>query len=301
MYTGPAALCSAPVEHIRLAHEFAETPRTMPIFPPFRIVSSAYAGAQRSARIPGRWSAPLKAIRRRWGSRKGREKDITLGAGMAPGNEQTLDEQLVMDPGGRSGSTGDLVREGQLVRLRSHIPANRAAFQRWYADEEIARLLRHDQEPLNEIQSRGYFDTIILPLSARGLCYAVHEASTDRLIGTTALTDISPARTSALFRIVIGEKDCWGRGYGTEATRLVVAEAFEHHGLRQVRLEVFKHNPRAIAAYQRVGFRQTGEHVELVGSPRTELHVIEMVLDQEEDAHQPEGANPESVENRHAG
>lgn len=220
---------------------------------------------------------------------------------MTPGNERIVDEQAVMNPGARNGVTGDLVREGQLVRLRSHIPANRAAFQRWYADEEIARLLRHDQEPLNEIQSRGYFDTIILPLSARGLCYAVHEASTDRLIGTTALTDVSSASTSALFRIVIGEKDCWGRGYGTEATRLVVAEAFEHHGLRQVRLEVFKHNPRAIAAYQRVGFRQTGEHVELVGSPRTELHVIEMVLDREEDAHQPEEANPESVQNRHAG
>jgi len=176
---------------------------------------------------------------------------------------------------------GELVREGTLVRLRTHVPANRAAFQRWYADEEIAGLLRHDQEPLNEIQSRGYFDTIILPLSARGHSYAIHEAVSDRLIGSTALTDFAPGTQSALFRIVIGEKDCWNRGYGTEATRLVMEEAFDRHGLERVRLEVFRHNERAIAAYLRVGFEVTGEHVELVGRSRYELHVIEMFLDRD--------------------
>lgn len=176
---------------------------------------------------------------------------------------------------------GRLVQEGRLVRLRRHVPANRAAFQRWYADPEIARLLRHDLEPLNEVQSRGYFDTIILPLSARGLCYAIHEATTDRLIGTTALTDIAPGGRSALFRIVIGEKECWGHGYGTEATRLVMDQAFHQHRLDEVRLEVFRYNTRAINAYRRVGFVEAGEHVEYVGRRRYELHVVEMVLNRD--------------------
>ena len=179
-------------------------------------------------------------------------------------------------------AVGDLVREGETVRLRTHVPANRAAFQRWYADDEIAKLLRHDQEPLSAAQSRNYFDTLILPLSARGLCYAIHEAATDRLIGTTALTDLTRDRRSALFRIVIGEKATWGRGYGTEATRLVVEEAFERHGLGQVRLEVFRHNARAMAAYRRVGFRVTGEHTEWVGRHRMELHVVQMALDRDD-------------------
>jgi RimJ/RimL family protein N-acetyltransferase len=165
--------------------------------------------------------------------------------------------------------------------LREHVPANKAAFQRWYADPEIANLLRHDLAPLSAAQSASYFDSLILPLTVRGLCYAIHETETDRLIGTTALTDISrrtTGRGSALFRIVIGEKDLWNRGYGTEATRLVVAEAFETHDLTEVRLEVFRHNPRAIRAYQRVGFVITGEHVEWVGRSRRELNVIEMKL-----------------------
>jgi RimJ/RimL family protein N-acetyltransferase len=175
---------------------------------------------------------------------------------------------------------GDLVRKGRLVALRTHVPANREAFQRWYADREIAELLRHDLEPLTPIQSRGYFETFILPSSARGTCFAIHERKNKRLIGTTALTDRTRSRdgVSALFRIVIGEKDVWDRGYGTEATRLMAEEAFENMGLSEIRLEVFNHNQRAIAAYSRVGFQVSGEHVEWVSHRKTELRVIEMRL-----------------------
>jgi RimJ/RimL family protein N-acetyltransferase len=200
------------------------------------------------------------------------------------------DEQPVVSEGGASAvlptpepaPSGRLVRSGELVNLRVHIPDGRAAFQRWYADPEIAVLLRHDQEPLSLENSRSYFDTIILPSSAQGLCFAIHEAATDILIGTTALTDLegNPARRS-FFRIVIGEKAFWGGGRGTEATDLMMAYAFTTVNLELVRLEVFQHNPRAIAAYRRVGFEATGSHVEWVGPDRRELHVVEMSLPRE--------------------
>ena len=95
----------------------------------------------------------------------------------------------------------------------------------------------------------------------------------------SALTDLegNPARRS-FFRIVIGEKAYWGGGRGTEATDLMMGYAFEHVGLEAVRLEVFAHNPRAIAAYERVGFERTGSHVEWVGPDKRELHVLEMAL-----------------------
>jgi RimJ/RimL family protein N-acetyltransferase len=192
------------------------------------------------------------------------------------GDDTDLDDDLDEEEPER----GLLVRKGQVVALRTHVSANREAFQRWYGDEEIAGLLRHDLEPLNDVQSRGYFDTFILPSSARGDCFAIHERRSKRLIGTTALTDRVATRngTSALFRIVIGEKDAWGRGFGTEATRLVIEEAFEGLGLHEVRLEVFGHNERAIATYKRVGFEVSGEHVEWVPRRKVELRVIEMRL-----------------------
>lgn len=174
---------------------------------------------------------------------------------------------------------GALVRIGERVVLRRHVAENRGAFQRWYADAEIARLLRHDLEPLTAAQSRSYFDSLILPLSARGMCWAIHEANGDRLVGSSALTDVIRTTGSALFRILIGERACWGQGYGTEATRLVVAEAFSTLDLKQVRLEVFRHNERALASYRRVGFREVGEHTEFVPRRNIRISVVEMALE----------------------
>jgi RimJ/RimL family protein N-acetyltransferase len=211
-------------------------------------------------------------------------------------------DELEPDPADENRERGALVRKGRLVTLREHVPANREAFQRWYADPEIAELLRHDLEPLTSWQSRGYFDSFILPSSARGTCFAIHERKTKRLIGTTALTDrVSESDgVSALFRIVIGEKDVWGQGFGTEATRLVVEEAFDAMGLSAVRLEVFRHNARAIGAYSRVGFQLTGEHTEWVPRKKTELRVMEMRLTREayDAASNAEGWQPAALDER---
>ncbi len=188
----------------------------------------------------------------------------------------------VVSPPPNGATAGELIRQGTQVELRRHVPANRTAFQRWYADHDIARLLRHDLKPLSFVQSLVYFDTVILPSSARGLSLAIHDRASGELIGTTGLTDLtSGPRPSCYFRIVIGESRYWNRGYGTEATRLILHEAFERHGLDVVNLEVFDYNERAIRAYERVGFRRTGEHVEWPELGETELHVLEMQIDRE--------------------
>jgi RimJ/RimL family protein N-acetyltransferase len=178
----------------------------------------------------------------------------------------------------RRDPAGPLVRAGNRVSLHRHIPAQRDIFAIWYQDAEIARLLRHDLRPLNAMQARGYFDSIILPASASNTCWAIHENSTGHFIGSTAVTEINAVHASSKFRIVIGEKSCWSMGYGTEATALVAAEAFANLGLRTIRLEVFTHNLRAFRAYRRVGFVQTGSHEEWVASERRRLGVIEMEL-----------------------
>ena len=171
------------------------------------------------------------------------------------------------------------MRCSEHVCLNRQIPANRDRFQQWYADPEIAYLLRHDLKPLSERQSGLYFDTMILPLSASGFCFAIHDRESGEVIGMTALTE-SDNRDPAekLFRIVIGEKAFWNHGYGTEATRLVVDEGFQSLDLETIKLEVFEHNPRAITAYERVGFQRTGRHTEWVGPDRPLLQVVEMEI-----------------------
>ena len=79
-------------------------------------------------------------------------------------------------------------------------------------------------------------------------------ATTDRLIGTCAFSQLDGENGSALYHITIGESDAWGHGYGTEATQLMVDHAFGTLGLHRIALFVFEFNERAIRAYRRCGF-----------------------------------------------
>jgi RimJ/RimL family protein N-acetyltransferase len=58
--------------------------------------------------------------------------------------------------------------------------------------------------------------------------------------------------------ISIGERDYWGRGYGTDAMRLAVQYAFVELNLRRVSLGLHAYNERALKSYQKVGFTLEG-------------------------------------------
>jgi RimJ/RimL family protein N-acetyltransferase len=96
------------------------------------------------------------------------------------------------------------------------------------------------------------------------LALAIHLAESDRLIGTCAFSQLDGDNGSALFHITIGEPDCWGHGFGSEATALMLEHAFGVLGLHRVSLAVFEYNERAIRAYRRVGFTVEGRSREAI-------------------------------------
>jgi RimJ/RimL family protein N-acetyltransferase len=142
--------------------------------------------------------------------------------------------------------------EGTDVVLRRHVPGNLAAFLRWYSDAEVARLTRYQDGPMRAEEIERFFTA--RALGAESLSLAVHVRDTNRLIGTCALSQLDSDNGSALYHITIGEKDAWGRGYGTEATRLMLDHAFGALGLHRIALFVFEFNERAIRTYQHCGF-----------------------------------------------
>jgi len=79
-----------------------------------------------------------------------------------------------------------------------------------------------------------------------------------RLIGDCGLWDFDITSRRCELGIAIGERDCWGKGYGREAVRLLVDYAFRHHNLVKVCLETTADNERAIRAYEAAGFQREG-------------------------------------------
>jgi RimJ/RimL family protein N-acetyltransferase len=151
---------------------------------------------------------------------------------------------------------------GRLVTLRRHVPQNLAAFRRWYADPEIARLARYQQTPMRPEEIERLFAARVVGPDA--LAMAVHERTTDRLVGTCAFSQLDGDNGSALYHITIGESDTWGAGYGTEATWLMIEHAFGALALHRIALYVFEFNVRAIRSYKRCGFVVEGRSRESI-------------------------------------
>ena len=92
----------------------------------------------------------------------------------------------------------------------------------------------------------------------KGTLFAVYELEKLTMIGEAGLSDVNYLHGRATFGITIGRKEYWGKGYGTEATRLVLDYGFRFLNLYNISLSTFSFNTRAIRAYEKAGFKEIG-------------------------------------------
>jgi RimJ/RimL family protein N-acetyltransferase len=114
-------------------------------------------------------------------------------------------------------------------------------------------------------------------------------------IGNTNLFNVDLHNGTADFGILIGEPDAWGKGYGTEATRLMLDYAFDVLGLHNVQLQVYSNNERAVRAYQRAGFRRVGVRraARKLGRERHDVIYMDAVASEHPHSHLYEVMHPE--------
>ena len=88
--------------------------------------------------------------------------------------------------------------------------------------------------------------------------FAIVAAAGVEFLGEAVLNEFDPGVAAANYRIALGGGAIYGRGIGTEATRMVVEYGFDTVGLHRIHLEVFAMNPRARRVYEKCGFRYEG-------------------------------------------
>lgn len=88
--------------------------------------------------------------------------------------------------------------------------------------------------------------------------FAIVEKVTNKSIGNCSLMGVSEVHRHAKFGIFIGDKTYWNRGIGTEATNLTLDYGFNVLNLRNITLDVYSFNKRAIRCYEKVGFKAAG-------------------------------------------
>jgi len=88
--------------------------------------------------------------------------------------------------------------------------------------------------------------------------YAIVLSDNDKLIGSISIHNIDHLNRNAFIGIFIGEKEYKGKGYGTEAVRLILEYGFKTLNLHNIMLTVHSDNQAAINCYIKAGFREEG-------------------------------------------
>lgn len=80
----------------------------------------------------------------------------------------------------------------------------------------------------------------------------------NRHIGNIKLGPINTAHSSAEIGIMIGEKDCWGKGYGSEAITLLKDYAFNELKIHKITAGCYSNNRGSAKAFEKAGFKLEG-------------------------------------------
>ena len=148
--------------------------------------------------------------------------------------------------------------KGKRLTLRPVKRSDISFFLKWFNDPEVLQYLSRylpmtemaEQKWLEELPSRAGTDVhLVIELTGE---------TSGTPIGTLGLLRMDHKNQTASFGIVIGEKDCWGKGYGTEAARLLINYAFKELNLNRITSHVYEFNERSIKMHKKAGFQEEG-------------------------------------------
>jgi len=150
------------------------------------------------------------------------------------------------------------VIKGDRIYLRAVEMTDLEACVRWMNDPEVTRYLATGLFPISRLAEHAWLERASRGDSPTDRHFAICLIDGDRHIGNAGLHHIDRTNRIAELGIMIGEKDCWSQGLGTDVIRTLTDFAFSQANFRRIYLRVFSHNPRAIRCYEKAGFAHEG-------------------------------------------
>jgi RimJ/RimL family protein N-acetyltransferase len=126
-------------------------------------------------------------------------------------------------------------------------------YTRWLNDLAVTRYLTLAPKQMSLQAERDALASL-----SRAHNYAIVLKEGDELLGNIGLMDVDSVDGTAEVGLFIGESSRQGKGYGTEALRLLCDYGFNVLRLSNIMLRTADFNGRAQACYRKVGFREIG-------------------------------------------
>jgi len=122
----------------------------------------------------------------------------------------------------------------------------------WLNDPEINKYLETRSLTLEKL--REYVKEKINKQDV--LFCGIFDRDTNLHIGNVKLEPLDWINKKTIFGIMIGDRNYWGKGLGTEATKLISDYALNELQMNEVELGVIADNIKACKVYERAGFKQ---------------------------------------------
>lgn len=147
--------------------------------------------------------------------------------------------------------------EGERIYLRA-ITAEDATdeYLSWLNDEETTRGLASGIFPSTRADLQRFLDAVVPNKNV--VMFAICDKTNDLHIGNIKLDNFDWIARTCELGLLIGNKNYWGKGIGSEVCKLTIQYAFSDLNIRKVLLAVYENNPAAIHLYKKLGFVEEG-------------------------------------------
>ncbi|HDY7887766.1 GNAT family N-acetyltransferase [Vibrio vulnificus] len=147
--------------------------------------------------------------------------------------------------------------ESSVISLRPLETEDVEDFYVWACDREVTQFsLSSYAYPKSKADISKWLLTI--NESSKTVSFGICCNDTGKLIGYGGIASISSLNRSGEYFILIGDKAYWGKGIGTEVTKVITDYGFNALGLHRIELTAFSVNPSAIRAYEKAGYQHEG-------------------------------------------
>lgn len=130
---------------------------------------------------------------------------------------------------------------------------------RWFHDKEFVDLVGSYLQPTSMAKYREGFDKLLMSCDGKSRVFlSIILKHSGAFIGNVSLDGIEQYERKASFGIFIGEEKHRRKGYGFEASRLLLRHAFEDMGLRRIEASSHSMNKGTPSLNERLGFVREG-------------------------------------------
>lgn len=193
--------------------------------------------------------------------------------------------------------------EGTWVRLRALRAEDAEHHLRWRNDPEVVHWATGGDPCFGPVTAEAVgiaFETMLRLIPREAAVFTVEDLADGTVIGMVDYRDLDPFAGLVTVGVTIGSRDHWGRGYGSEALRLLVGHLFGAFGLHRIELDTWSGNERAVRAFTKAGFQEEGRRRQtvLVAGRRYDTVLFAMLREEWPDAQVPPARAGDAVAGR---